>query len=263
MRIAALAALLLAFSAGGARADATPEISSNWAGYAAIAADPAVPVAFTDVTATWRQPRGTCTVGRASSSAFWVGLGGYDPASTALEQIGTAVECDGQGRTPSHYAWWEVVPAASVQIPLRIAPGDTVTAAVLVDGQKVVLSLTNVTRKTRFSKVLTVTQPLDTSSAEWIAEAPSTCSSFTRCRVLPLTNFGTVTFSRIAAIGNGHPGTLTDASWRATPIELIANGRADALFGGDVLGPGVGAVPGGSGANGRGFSVAWLQNLAP
>ncbi|HEU5371514.1 MAG TPA: hypothetical protein VFU51_03905 [Gaiellaceae bacterium] len=44
---------------------------------------------------------------------------------------------------------------------------------------------------------------------------------------------------------------------------LIANGRADALFGRDVLGPGVGAVPGGPTADGRGFSVAWLRNLAP
>jgi hypothetical protein len=263
MRVALLAGLLLAFSAGGARADVTPEVSSNWAGYAAVAADPAAPVAFTDVTATWREPRGSCTPGRVSSSAFWVGLGGYDPASTALEQLGTALQCDGASPAPAHFAWWEVVPAASVRIPLGIAAGDTVTAAVLVQGQKVVFSLRDVTRKTRFSKVLTVTQQLDTSSAEWIAEAPSTCASFTRCRVLPLTNFGTVGFSRIATIGNGHPGTLDDPLWRATPIQLVANGRADALFGGDVLGPGVGAVPGGPTSDGRGFSVAWLRNLAP
>lgn len=263
MRVALLAGLLLAFSAGGARADVTPEVSTNWAGYAAVAVDPAAPVSFSDVTATWREPRGSCTLGRISSSAFWVGLGGFDPASEALEQLGTAAECDGSGRTATHYAWWELVPAASVRIPLKIAPGDTITAAVLVQDTKVVFSLKNVTRRTRFSKVAPTTQQPDTSSAEWIAEAPSTCSSFTRCRVLPLTDFGNVTFSRIAATGNAHPGTLRDPTWQATPIQLIANGRADALFGGDVLGPGVGAVPGGPTADGRGFSVAWLQNLAP
>jgi hypothetical protein len=263
MRFALLAGLLLVFSAGTARADTTPAVSTNWAGYAAVSADSTVPVAFTDVTATWREPRGSCTPGRVSSSAFWVGLGGYDRASEALEQLGTAAECDGTSPTPTHHAWWEIVPAASVETPLKIAPGDTITAAVLVQAQNVVFSLKNVTRKTRFSKVVSAAQPLDTSSAEWIAEAPSTCSSLTRCRVVPLTNFGSVTFSRIAAIGNGHPGTLGDPLWQATPIQLIANGRADALFGGDVLGPGVGAVPGGPTADGRGFSVAWLRNLAP
>jgi hypothetical protein len=192
-----------------------------------------------------------------------VGLGGYDPASTALEQLGTAAECDGTSSAPTHYAWWEIVPAPSARVPLKIAPGDTITAAVLVQGERVVLSLRDETRKTRFSKVLTATQPLDTASAEWIAEAPSTCSSLARCRVLPLTNFGRVTFSRIAAIGNGHPGTLADSAWQATPIELIANGRADALFGGDVLGPGVGAVPDPPTADGRGFSVGWQRNLVP
>jgi hypothetical protein len=263
MRVAVLVAALLAFSAGTARADGTPEVSTNWAGYAAVSADPAGPIAFTDVTATWREPRGSCTPGRVSSSAFWVGLGGYDPASEALEQLGTAAECDGMSPRPTHHAWWELVPAASVEIPLKIEPGDTITAAVLVQGQNVVFSLRNVTRKTRFSRVVAATQQLDISSAEWIAEAPSTCSSFTRCRVVPLTNFGTLTFSRIAAIGNEHPGTLADPLWQATPIRLIANGRADALFGGVVLARGVGAVPGGPTADGRGFSVAWLRNLAP
>jgi hypothetical protein len=266
MRRALLAVLLVAaagVAARTARADPTPEVSTNWAGYAALPADPTVPVTFTDVTATWRQPRGRCTAGRASSAAFWVGLGGYDPTSPSLEQLGTSVDCDGASRTPTHYAWWELVPAASVRIPLRIEPGDTITAAVLVQGQRIVFSLKDLTRQTRFSKVVTATQTLDTASAEWIAEAPSTCSSFTRCRVIPLTNFGTVAFTGIATIGNAHPGTLTDPLWRISPIELIANGRADALFGGDVLGPGVGAVPGAVTADGRGFAVAWARNLAP
>ena len=53
-----------------------PEISSNWSGYAALALDPELPASFTDVTSTWRIPKGTCTAGRVSSAAFWVGLGG-------------------------------------------------------------------------------------------------------------------------------------------------------------------------------------------
>ena len=228
--LVAIAASVAAGSANAASAHTfaantaiAPQISSNWSGYSILSADETTPVAFTDVTGTWVQPKATCSVGRTSSSAFWVGIGGYDPNSNSLEQLGTGADCDGNSTTVSNYAWWELVPAASVRIPLKINAGDTITAAVLVQGQKLTFSLRNITRRTRFSKVLNTQQPLDTGSAEWIAEAPSDCGSFGRCSVVPLTNFGTVTFSKAAAIGNDHPGTLVDASWTTTPIELIAD----------------------------------------
>ena len=137
------------------------------------------------------------------------------------------------------------MPAAAVKIPLKIRPGDRVNAAVLVKGQTVTMSLKNITRKTRFSKTQTVTQPLDLSSAEWIVEAPSLCGSNGRCRTVPLTQFLPVTFTGAAAIGNGHPGVISDPAWTVTPIELIAGGHGGRgfFFGGDALGPGVGALP--------------------
>ena len=269
-----LAASLPAAAAAGAAHAATgatipAEISSNWSGYAAIASDPAAPASFTDVTGTWVQPRASCTSGRASSSAFWVGIGGYDESSPSLQQLGTGADCSGGAAAPTYYAWWELVPAASQRIKtLKIFPGDTITAAVLVDGQKITFSLRDVTRRTRFSKVLTATQTLDTSSAEWIAEAPSACSSYGRCRVVPLTNFGTVTFSGAATIGNAQPGTLLgpttpagSSPWTAMPIELIAGGASRGFFGQLSAESGVGAVPGDLSADGRGFSVSWAQNL--
>jgi hypothetical protein len=238
-----------------------PEISSNWSGYAALALDPELPAAFTDVTATWRIPKSSCTSERLSSAAFWVGLGGYDPSSSSLEQLGTAVDCDGASKIPIYYAWWELVPAASVRIPLTVKAGDMVNAAVLVKGQTIVFSLKNLTRHRRFSKVLTTTQDLDTTSAEWIAEAPSSCSSGT-CHPVPLTNFGTVTFSKIAAIGNAHAGTLTDPAWSPAAIELISTGSTDPFFGrADPFGDGVGALPGDPTSDGRTFSVSWQRNL--
>jgi hypothetical protein len=257
--------LLLAASAvGAAKAAPVPEISSNWSGYAAISADPTAPAQFTDVTATWKVPKSTCTVDRTSSAAFWVGLGGYDPSSTSLEQLGTGADCDGSSNVPTYYAWWELVPAPSVRIPMKINPGDTVSAAVLVTGQTIRFSLKDLTRHTRFSKVMTTTQELDTASAEWIAEAPSECSASGRCRPVPLTNFGTVTFANIAAIGNAHPGTLTDPGWTASAIELISSGNTDPFFGpADPLGAGIGALPGDASADGRTFSVSWQRNLAP
>ena len=256
----ALAASLIV--AGGAFA-ALPEVSSNWSGYVAAAPD-ATPATFSDVTATWVQPKATCTTGRQDSAAFWVGLGGNSAASTSLEQLGTSVECDGNSTTPTHFAWWEIVPAASVQIPLKIRAGDRINAAVLVNGQTVTMSLKNLTRHTRFSKTITLSQPLDVSSAEWIAEAPSNCTPSGRCTPVPLTQFGTVTFTNAAAIGNAHPGTINDVTWVSTPIELISDGGTSRFFGGgDPLGSGIGALPGDLSADGRSFSVSWQSSLAP
>ena len=147
---------------------------------------------------------------------------------------------------------------------MKVAPGDTITAAVLVNGQTITFSLRDVTRGTRFSRVLTTGQALDTASAEWIAEAPSNCSSLGHCSVIPLTNFRSVTFSKAAAIGNAHPGTILDPTWTADPIELIADNSQSGLFSqNDVLGPGVGAVPADVTTDGRSFSVSWQRNLTP
>lgn len=258
--ITALAASLLA--AGGAFA-ASGEVSSNWSGYVAAAPESAV-ATFSDVTATWVQPKATCVSGRSDAAAFWVGLGGNSAASTSLEQLGTSVTCDGNSTTPVHFAWWEIVPAASVPIPLKIRPGDRINAAVLVNGQTVTMSLKNLTRHTRFSKTMTLSQPLDVSSAEWIAEAPSNCSPSGRCTPVPLTQFGTVTFTNAAAIGNAHPGTISDIAWVSTPIELVSDGGTGRFFGsGDPLGSGIGALPGDLSADGRSFSVSWQASLTP
>lgn len=264
--IAAAAAFMAGSAHAATAAPVDPQVSSNWSGYAVVSTDQvAAPLSFTDVTGTWIQPRSSCTAGRTSSSAFWVGLGGYDTESQSLEQLGTGADCDGASATATNYAWWELVPASAVRIKLKIFPGDTITAAVLVSGQTITFSLRDVTRKTRFSKVLTTAQALDTGSAEWIAEAPSECESFGRCRVVPLTNFGTVTFTKAAAIANGHPGTILDPTWSASPIELISGGELSGffqdLFGGDESG--TGAVPGDVTADGRGFSVSFAQNLTP
>jgi hypothetical protein len=247
----------------GARDAISPLVSTNWGGYTLLAPDAVTPLAFSDATATWVEPKATCTVGRADSAAFWVGLGGYSDTSAALEQLGTATQCDGSSAKATHGAWWEVIPAPAFPIAMKVAAGDTMNAAVLVKGQTITFSLKNLTRHTRFSKVINARQALDVTSAEWIAEAPSRCSSGGRCSVVPLTNFGTVTFQNAALIANDHPGTLVDPTWLPTPIELITDTKGNALFGSsDVLGPGVGAVPGGLSADGRSFSVSWQQNLA-
>jgi Peptidase A4 family len=235
---------------------AATDVSANWSGYVATA--PAT--TFTSVTGTWRQPATTCSAASAgSASAFWVGLGGASSASQALAQIGTSADCTSSG-TPSYYAWYELVPAASVKLGLKIKPGDLITTSVnVVHDTNVLVQIKNRTRKTSFTRELTPSA-LDLTSADWIAEAPSSCNRY-RCRTLALANFGSVSFRRIAAIGNGIGGTLTDPSWIATSIDLVSNGRR-AFF------PGPDSYTGSSGStgsastdavspDGRSFTVSW------
>lgn len=242
-----------------AASDAT--LSTNWAGYAVTApAAAGVPATtFTDVTGTWVQPRVKCAQREVGAAAFWVGLGGWDQASQALEQIGTEADCD-RRRQVTYSAWYEIVPAGPVTLPLRIHAGDRVNGAVVVSGSQVVFSLKNLTRHTRFGKRVTPATPLDVGSAEWIAEAPSLCRSSGNCTVVPLTNFGKMSFARAAAIGNGHPGTISDTTWSPTQVVLAPDPGAQSTFG--VLANTHGAVPSATSADGRSFSVSWRRKVS-
>ncbi len=209
--------------------------SSNWAGYAVTGST------FTDVKGTWVQPAVTCPAGASTYSAFWVGLGGYSGGNGGLEQIGTESNClDGQ---PVYDAWYELLPDGSVQAPLEIAPGDTVTAEVSVTDPSVTLTLADVTSGQTFTTQQTPTT-LDMSSAEWIAEAPARCFG-SRCFGLSLANFGSLAFSGSSTTANGHVGTISDAGWSATSIDLA--GRSGS------------ASPAPLSPDGSGFTVAFSQ----
>ena len=143
-------------------------------------------------------------------------------------------------------------------IKLKIFPGDTVTSSVLIKSTDVLVQVKNRTRHTVFTKHLQMASP-DLTSAEWIAEAPSACTvSF--CRTIPLTNFGSVTFSKVAALGNGQGGTLNGTGWDLTPIQLVPHAHR---FFGDVNASAsstAGANPVGVSADGSSFSVNWVAD---
>ncbi len=94
----------------------------------------------------------------------------------------------------------------------------------------------------------------DKTSAEWIVEAPFSCLRFT-CHQAALANFGSVAIRGISATGNGRPGALGTAGWKATPLVLapcvqtIASVRRNGL-------PAV-AVPRRRSADGSSFAIAW------
>jgi hypothetical protein len=253
----------VAVAAAAAAPTAGIDVSSNWSGYAVTGVGSTATVAstsmsFSDVTATWSQPAASCTPGQSTSAAIWVGLGGYTVGSNSLEQTGTSADCNSSGKA-TYYAWYELVPAASVTLKLKIFPGDKITSTVLINGTDVLVQVKDRTRHTVFSKHLQMATP-DLSSAEWIAEAPSECTVTGFCRTVPLTNFGSITFSKIAALGNGQGGTLSGPGWEPTPIQLVPRARR---FFGDVNASAsstAGASPTNLSADGSTFTVNWVAD---
>jgi hypothetical protein len=199
---------------------ADSSLSTNWAGYAVHRGG----VSFRNVSATWKQPTADCNTPYATYEATWVGIGGYNRNSNALEQIGTELDCNGSGGARSA-AWYEVVPAPSRRIGMTIRPGDTISATVTVVGRRrVTLKIADRTRHESFSRQLTVST-VDVRSAEWIVEAPSGCFSDNSCRTLPLTNFGTESFTAASATtAKGRHGSITSSLWGRSKITLAPRG---------------------------------------
>jgi hypothetical protein len=245
-----------ATGATGTTPAANPELSANWAGYAISAAGASVRN-FKRAAASWVEPTATCTPGSRTYSAFWVGLGGLAQSSKKLEQTGTEADCDSNG--VAHYsAWYELVPAGPVTLKLAIAPGDMIAGSVSVRGAYVTMRLADETTGQSIRKRLHF-PAANLSSAEWIAEAPSTCS--TSCQALPLTDFGTVSFAGASVeTGNGSTGTIASPAWSAQAVAL--NDRVSAVggerrfFGPPVI---VAAIPTTLDGNGSGFAVNWAQ----
>jgi hypothetical protein len=252
------AAALTGLSAGSASAATTTAqeaVSQNWAGY--VAGDSTTGSGFSSVSGSWVEPSVNCSSGQ-TYSAFWVGIGGSSDSSQALEQTGTQADCSTSG-TPTYYAWYELVPAAPVQLGLSIHPGDHISAKVNVSGTNVTVSLSDQTTGQSTTKNLQMDDP-DTSSAEWIAEAPSACDGGTsgECQPLSLADFGTVDFSSASATSGGHTGSISDSDWTAQPVALGSSGAEDASFGSAQSS--AGATPSSLSSNGASFSVAWQQS---
>lgn len=159
----------------------TTVTSSNWAGWAVTGARGSV----SDVKGSWTVPAVTgCTASVHSYSSFWVGIDGY--SSSTVEQTGTDSDCN--GATPQYYAWFEFYPKPSHLIStLTISHGDVISAEVSFSAGTFTAKITDTTTGHSFTTSAHV--KAQRTSAEWIAEAPSSSSG-----VLPLADFGTVSF---------------------------------------------------------------------
>jgi hypothetical protein len=257
---------LAALGAAPALADAPTSISANWAGYEITPASYSSS-GFSAVSGSWVQPTANCSGAGQTYVAFWVGLGG-GAQSQALEQVGTQADCTGSGQA-SYIAWYELVPSAPVQLSLQVNPGDKIDASVHVNGASVTVWLTDEMTGGSFSKTLQMSSP-DTSSAEWIAEAPSACPNGASgsCTPMPLTDFGTVNFTNTSATSDGYTGTIGDASFSAQSLALdpsqdgvLGTGSGyGAASSAAATGSTAGAQPSSLSSDGHSFSVSYSPN---
>jgi hypothetical protein len=176
--------------------------STNWSGYAVQSSAGSVSA----VSGSWIVP----TITSTGYSAVWVGIDGYQ--SSTVEQIGTEQDAGG-----TYYAWYEMYPGASQTITsLSISAGDSITASVVYSGGTFTLTLSDNTTGQSFSTQQSGAN-LQRSSAEWIVEAPSSGG------VLPLANFGTVTFTNASATIDGTTGAINNSAWTPLAINMASN----------------------------------------
>lgn len=255
------ACALGAVPAASASTDAQSAASANWAGY--VVGGSSSSTRYKSVSGSWVAPTAKCSSGQGYSS-FWVGLGGSGSDSSgtgALEQAGTEADCNADGSV-GYFAWYELVPSAPVKVDMAVHPGDHITSKVTVNGTDVTIHLANVTTGATFDRTLQMSNP-DVSTAEWIAEAPSTCSQgVSDCTPLSLGDFGTVQFSGASATTtDGHAGTISDSAWQTDAVTLSPgasqSGFGDAQFTSQDSSGSAGATPSSLSSDGSSFSVAW------
>lgn len=256
LALSALTALAIAASVctiAPAAAAITATVSANWSGYAVTGASRSAH--FDRVAGSWVQPVGSCARGQATYSVTWVGLGGFRRGSKALEQTGTAVNCTSSGRAV-YSAWYELVPAAPVTMRLAVHPGDQISASVAEQAGRTILQVRDLTTDQERTALRTVS-PLDLSSAEWIVEAPSLCFTTTHCTPLPLTDFGTVSFSNASVSTSSSPRAAIDArSLKVTRLELRDYSQGPGHRFDSTVTPATGIASALSAA-GNAFTVTW------
>lgn len=218
--------------------------SLNWAGYAVTAAAGAV----SDVKGSWVVPaiQGTCPSTNQYSS-FWVGIDGF--SSSTVEQTGTDSDC--RRGAPAYYAWYEFYPHPSKVISgLPVHPGDVISAEVAYNGGRFTVTIADTTTGASFSASARVNSA-QRSSAEWIAEAPSSSGG-----ILPLADFGTVSFgtdttgvaSTCTATIGGVSGTIGSFGTSVQSITMVTSSNA------------VKASTSAVSSDGTSFAVTWVSS---
>ncbi len=186
-----------------ALAPADAEFSAlNWSGYVAPGGG------YTEVSATWTVPYVEPSTDDAD--ATWVGIGGS--VTQDLIQAGTEALPSESGEM-IYQAWYEVLPASSTHVPLKIHPGDVVSVLVKeVSEDTWLISIKNQTTGTSYENVIHYES--SRSSAEWIQEMPTAVGE-----PVGLSDFGVVRFSNAYVVKDGERVPLSESS--AYPLDMV------------------------------------------
>jgi Peptidase A4 family len=205
--------------------------STNWAGYAD---DNTAGNTYTTVTGNWSEPAVTCPRHGTQLAVFWVGIDGF--TSGTVEQDGTLAQCN--HGTATYFSWWEMFPTNSIQVVgSSVIPGDSISSSVVRSGSTYTLKVTDSTHPANSFTTAQTCSTCTNSSAEWIAEAPSSGG-----KILALPNFGTWTETGSTV----NAGVIT--SFPDDELTMVNNAGA------------VKAQPGPLNASGNGFSVTWKRS---
>lgn len=213
--------------------------SYNWSGYvSATNLQNPTPGSVDAVSGNWVVPTLMSTSNNAYC-AVWVGIDGF--TSGTVEQIGTSHNwINGQQRNS---AWFEMYPQGSYNINgFPVDNGDQIGGAVSYLGNGVFrLALHNYTKgvHTIIPASYTTSATAQRSCAEWVVEAPWSGG------ILPLSDFGSETFTGCTTKINNISGAISSPYWVYDAITMVANNNI------------IKALPSGLAPQGHRFSVAW------
>jgi hypothetical protein len=215
--------------------------SPTWAGYTD---DNSAGNKYDLVSGSWEQPAVTCPAAGNLAVAFWVGLDGFAKGSMTVEQDGTLALC--VAGAASYYTWWEMYPNPPTFIGngSTLAPGQKISASVVLSGGKYTLKLTvkaapanniNTTQACPAGKVC------GDSSAEWVAEAPLNAGA-----AMPMPEFKPWDLMA-AAVKSG--ADLGDIATFPDDQVTMTNARGQVL-----------ALPGPLNGSDNGFTLVWKRS---
>jgi hypothetical protein len=191
--------------------------SSNWAGYAALGSTGTV----TKVSGTWVEPKISCSSGKTTDVATWVGIDGY--SSNDLVQTGASGDCN--AGSSSYYAWWEVLPSPETTISgFTVHSGDKITATVTYSTTTHKFTMTIKDGTQSFSKTKSVSGTYR-DSAECIVERDTVGGTLNH-----LSKFKTDSFSSCTATIGGTSGGIGSFA-TVSQIDMYNGSTAVALTG--------------------------------
>ena len=206
-------------------------VSLSWSGYVAASSFSIPQPEVLAISASWNIPHVNASLTDAYSSA-WIGIGGQFDKS--LIQLGTEHDYDFTTGQATYNAWYELLPAYAVDMPINISEGDTVTASISLinsDTNQWNIQLTDITNGQGFNQNFLYNSTR--LSGEWIVERPSINN-----QISTLCDFGSVSFSGCqikvnsvtASIGNFTYSKVQminqQATYLASASALSANGSS-------------------------------------